>query len=118
MLTKISIALILIMSQFGTTKMTFSDWFLKSFKTLISFDLNLLESDKLYLNYNEWEHSWHGFTENGPQQNIAQLWKLFSYIKIRILKIIFRNCVYSILSAHYKTFLFTGPFDLTKAQSL
>ena len=38
-------------------------------------------------------HSWHGFTENGPRWNIAQLWKLFSDITIRILTISFRNCV-------------------------
>ena len=31
-------------------------------------------------------HSWHGFTKNGPRRNIAQLWKLFSYITIRIWK--------------------------------
>ena len=45
---------------------------------------------------------------------IAQLWKLFSYITIRILK----NCVSSLLSTYYRGFLFTGTFDLTKAQSL
>ena len=35
-----------------------------------------------------------------------------------ILKISFRNSVSSVLSMHIKTFIFTGPFDLTKAQSL
>ena len=60
-------------------------------------------------------HSWHGFTENGPCRNIAQLWKLFSYITIGILLISFRNCVSSLLSTHYRKFLFTGPFDLNKA---
>jgi hypothetical protein len=49
-------------------------------------------------------HSWHGFSENGPRRNIAQLLKLFSYITIRILKISFRNCVSSLLSTHYRTF--------------
>ena len=39
-------------------------------------------------------------------------------ITIRILKVPFRNCVSSLLSTHYRTFLFTGPFDLTKAQRL
>ena len=62
-----------------------------------------------------WKHSCHGFTENGSRQNIAQLWKLFSYITIRILKISFRNCVSSLQSTHYRAFLFIGPFDLTKA---
>ena len=32
-------------------------------------------------------HSCHRFTENGPRRNIAQLWILFSYITIRILRI-------------------------------
>ena len=63
-------------------------------------------------------HSWNWFTENDPRRNIAQLWKLFSYITIMILKISFRNSLSSLLSSHYMTFLFTGPFDLTKAQSL
>ena len=35
------------------------------------------------LNFLRCRHSWHGFIENGPRQNIAQLWKLFSYIPIR-----------------------------------
>ena len=39
-----------------------------------------------------------------PYQNIAQRWKLSSYITIKILKISFRNCVSSLLSTHYKTF--------------
>ena len=60
--------------------------------------------------------SWHEFTENGPRRNIAQFWKLFSYITIRILKISFRNCVSSLLITHYRTFIFTGPFDLTKVK--
>ena len=47
-------------------------------------------------------NSWHGFIGNGSRQNIAYLWKLFSYITIRILKISFRNCVSSLLSTHYK----------------
>ena len=42
-----------------------------------------------------YDHSWHRFTNNG------QLWKLFSYITIRILKISFRNCVSSLLSTHF-----------------
>ena len=63
-------------------------------------------------------HSWHRFTENGSCRNIAQLWKLISYDTIRILKISFRNCVTSSLSTHFIAFLFTGPFDLTKSQSL
>ena len=62
-------------------------------------------------------HSWHEFIENGPRRNIAQLWKLFSYITIRILNLSSRNCVSSLLSTHYRTFLFTD-FDFTKAQSL
>ena len=66
----------------------------------------------------KYAHSWQGFSKNGPRRNIAQLWKLFSYLTIMILKISFRNCVSSLLSPHYKTFLFTGPFDLNKAQSL
>ena len=52
------------------------------------------------------------FTENGPLRNIAQLWKLFSYITIRILKISL------LLSTHFKAFLFTGLLDLIKAQCL
>ena len=63
-------------------------------------------------------HCWHGFTENGPHWNFAQLWKLFSYITIRILKISFKNCVSSLLSMNYNSFLFTGPFDFAKAQNL
>ena len=66
----------------------------------------------------KYAHSWHGSFENDPRQNIAQLWKLFSYITIMIFKISFRNCVSSLLSPHYRTFLFTGPFDLNKAQTL
>ena len=60
----------------------------------------------------------HRFTENGSRWNIAQLWKLFSYITIRNLKISYRNCASSSLCTHFRTFLFTGPFDLTKAQNL
>ena len=26
----------------------------------------------------KYAHRWHGFSENGPGQNIAQLWRLFS----------------------------------------
>ena len=62
-------------------------------------------------------HSFHGFTENGPSRDIAQLWKLFSYITIRILKISFRNSVSSLISKHYFKGLFTGSFNLTLAQS-
>ena len=62
-------------------------------------------------------HSWQ-FTENGTRRNIAQLWKLFLYITIRILKSSSRNCVSSLLSTHYKAFLSTYLFDLSKAQSL
>ena len=51
------------------------------------------------------QHSWHGFAEKGSRWNIVQLWKLFSYITIRIFKISFRNCVSSLISMHYKTFL-------------
>ena len=69
----------------------------------------LLKSSGVYL-----FHSWHGFTDNGPRQNIARLWKLFSYTTIRILKISPRNRV-SLPSTHYRAFLLTGPFDLTKA---
>jgi hypothetical protein len=65
-----------------------------------------------------WKSGHLRFTENGSRRNIAQLWKLFSYITIRILKISFRNCVSSSLCKHYMTFLFTGLFDLTKGQSL
>ena len=43
--------------------------------------------------------------------NIAQL-LLFSYFKIR-----FYNCVSLLLSTHYSTCIFTGPFDLAKAQN-
>ena len=50
-----------------------------------------------------------------PRRNIAQLLKLFSYITIGSLKISFRNCVSTLLSTHCKTFVFTGPFDLTRA---
>ena len=57
-------------------------------------------------------HSWHEF------RNTAQLWKLFSYITIRILKLSCRNCVSSLQSTHYRTFLFTGQFDLTRALNL
>jgi hypothetical protein len=38
-------------------------------------------------------------------------------IIIRILKISFRNCVSSLLSTHCRTFIFTGPFDLTRCSS-
>ena len=61
--------------------------------------------------------SYHGFTEDGSRRNIAQHWKLLLYITIRILKISFMNCVSSLLSTHYRAFLFTGQFDLTKAQN-
>ena len=38
--------------------------------------------------------------------------------KKKILEISFMNCVSSSLCTHYRTFLLTGPFDLTKAQSV
>ena len=45
-------------------------------------------------------HSWHEFIEKGPRPIIAQLWKLFSCIIIRILKISFWNCDFSLLSRY------------------
>ena len=62
-------------------------------------------------------HSWHRFTENGRRRNIAQLWTLIYYITIWIFKISFRECVSSLLSTHYRTFIFTGPLDLSKAHN-
>ena len=35
-----------------------------------------------------------------------------------ILKISFRNCVSSLLSTHYTTFIFTGPFDLAAQKTI
>ena len=63
-------------------------------------------------------HEWHSTLF---LQCRAKCWSIFEYllyITIRIFKISIRNCVSSFLSTHYRTFLFTGQFDLTKAQSL
>ena len=53
-----------------------------------------------------------------PSNYCSTLEIIFVHYKIRISKISFRNCVSLLLSTHYRAFLFTGPFDLTKAQSL
>ena len=47
---------------------------------------------------------------------VVKLLNLKLFLFIPILKISSRNCVSSLLSAHYRTFLFTGQFDLTKTQ--
>ena len=55
------------------------------------------------------------FSKNCLRWNIAQLWKLFSYITIRIMKIPLSNCVSSLLSTHYSVFPFTAPLDFANA---
>ena len=69
--------------------------------------MNKVSSSELINNIGH-HHSWHKFTENGPHPNITQLWKLYSYITIRNFSISYRNCVSSLLSAHYSTFIFTN----------